>query len=49
MVKGWTPVAVEIEQVNWPALSMVKIICFGAKKSDHMMIVVGNKKMCESF
>ena len=49
MVEGWTPAAVEIKQMNWPALSMVRIICFGAKKSDYMMMVVGNKKMCKLF
>jgi hypothetical protein len=35
--------------VNWPALSMVRIMCFCAKESDRMMMVVGNKKMCELF
>ena len=49
MVEGWTPVAVEIEQVNWPALSMVRIMCFDANKSDCIIMVVGNKKMCELF
>ena len=49
MVEGWTPVAAEIELVDWPASSKVRIVFFCAGERDCMMIVVGNKEVCELF
>ena len=48
-MEGWIPVAAEIEQVNWPASSMVRMVFLCAKEEDHMMMVVGNKEVCELF
>ena len=41
--------AVEIERVDWPASSMVRIVCFCAGERDRMMMVVGKKEVCELF
>ena len=49
IVKGLIPVAAEIEQVDWPASSMVRMVFFCAEERDCMMIVVGNKEACELF
>ena len=46
---GWTPVAAEIEWVDWPASSMVRILFFYAGERDWMMMVVRNKEVCELF
>ena len=42
-------VAAEIEQVDWPASSMVRFVFFCAEERNHMMMVVGNKVVSELF
>ena len=49
MVEAWTPVVAEIEQTDWLALSMVRIVFFYVEKRDCIMIVVGNKEVYELF
>ena len=49
IVKGCTPVVAEIEWVDWPASSMVRIVFFCGEERDHMMMVVGNMEACELF
>jgi hypothetical protein len=49
MVEAWTPVVEAMEWAEWPALSMERIQCFCVGERDLMMIVVRNKKVCESF
>jgi hypothetical protein len=38
-----------IEQVEQPALSIVRIQFFRAGERDPMIMVVGNKEVCELF
>ena len=49
MAEKWTPVKAEIELADWPASSMVRIVFFCAGERDRMMMVVGNKEVCELF
>ena len=48
-MKGWIPVAAEIERVDWPASSTVRMVFFCAEERDYMMMKVGNKEVCELF
>ena len=48
-MEGWIPVAAEIEPVDWPASSMMRMVCFCAEGRDLMVMVVGNKEAVNCF